>query len=252
MQFGPGFRGLPPVSRNIIIINIIVWVAGLFGSLGNFLTAKLGLHFIGSDAFNPAQIITYMFVHDHSNIMHILFNMFTLWMFGPLLERVWDSRRFLLYYFICGVGAAIVQEVVWALTWEHDYISAIARANGMTFEHMKQIVDASLAKGDTLFLDGMRQMKAMMVTVGASGAIFGLLLGFAFVFPNMPLYLFFIPVPIKAKYMVIGYAILELFLGVSGNVSTVAHFAHLGGMLFALIPLLIWRSKGTLRGNGFY
>ena len=97
----------------------------------------------------------------------------------------------------------------------------------------------------------MEMVKNSYITVGASGAIFGLLLGFAFVFPNMPLYLFFIPIPIKAKWMVIGYGVLEFFLGVSGG-GTVAHFAHLGGMLFGLIILLIWRRKGTLHGNGFY
>lgn len=91
-----------------------------------------------------------------------------------------------------------------------------------------------------------------MVTIGASGAIFGVLLGFAFVFPNIPMYLFFIPVPIKAKYMVIGYAVLEFWFGVGGRMDSVAHFAHLGGMIFGLIILIYWRKKGTLRGNGFY
>lgn len=251
-SFGPGFRNLPPVSRNLIIINIIVWVAGFFGHFGNVIVAHLGLHYIDSAAFNPVQLVTYMFVHDQSNFFHILFNMFTLWMFGPLLERVWGSGRFMVYYFICGVGAAILQEAVWALTWEHDYITALARANGLTFDHMKQIVDQGIATGDMELLDAMRIIKAQMVTIGASGAIFGLLLGFAFVFPNLPLYLFFIPVPVKAKYMVIGYAVLEFFLGIGDAGSTVAHFAHLGGMLFALIPLLIWKKKGTLRGGGFY
>lgn len=252
ISFGPGFRNLPPVSRNLIIINIIVWIAGFFGNFGNVIVAHLGLHYVGSDAFNPAQVITYMFVHDQHNFMHILFNMFTLWMFGPLLERVWGSRRFMVYYFICGIGAAIVQEAVWALTWEHDYIAGIATINHLTYDHMKQAVDQGIAAGNMELVRAMGLMKSQLVTIGASGAIFGLLLGFAFVFPDMPLYLFFIPIPIKAKYMVLGYAVLEFFLGVGDSGSTVAHFAHLGGMLFALIPLLIWKSKGTLRGGGFY
>ena len=152
---------------------------------------------------------------------------------------------------MCGVGAAFAQEAVWAMTWRHEYIQGIAALNGLTYDHMQQIVDQATAAGDSGFLAGMADMKSRMMTVGASGAIFGLLLGFAFVFPNMPLYLFFIPVPIKAKYMVIGYAVLEFFFGVQGG-GTIAHFAHLGGMLFGLAMMLYWKKKGTLHGNGYY
>lgn len=215
------------------------------------LLPRLGLHYIGSDLFNPAQLFTYMFLHDPSGITHIFFNMFSLWMFGRILERVWGGKRYLLFYIVCGVGAALVQEGVWALTWRHDYIQGIAALNGLTYEHMQQIVDQAAASGDTGFIAGMADMKSHLMTIGASGAIFGLLLGFAFVFPDMPLYLFFIPVPIKAKYMVAGYAVLEFFFGVQGG-GTIAHFAHLGGMLFGLAMMLYWKKKGTLHGNGFY
>ena len=250
---GSGLASIPPVTKNIIIINCIVWLAeALFPSFSGTILRVLGLHFVCSDAFNPIQIITYMFVHSPSNIMHILFNMFTLWMFGRVLERVWGSRRFFLFYMICGIGAALVQEGVWALTWRHDYISGIAGLNGLTYEHMRAVVDQALVQGDSQFASAMASFRTQMVTVGASGAIFGLLLGFAFVFPNMPLYLFFIPVPIKAKYMVIGYGVLEFFLGVGRSADTVAHFAHLGGMVFGLILLLYWKKKGTLNGGSFY
>lgn len=215
------------------------------------LLPRLGLHYIGSDLFNPAQLFTYMFLHDPSGITHIFFNMFSLWMFGRILERVWGGKRYLLFYIVCGVGAALVQEGVWALTWRHDYIQGIAALNGLTYEHMQQIVDQAAASGDTGFIAGMADMKNHLMTIGASGAIFGLLLGFAFVFPDMPLYLFFIPVPIKAKYMVAGYAVLEFFFGVQGG-GTIAHFAHLGGMLFGFAMMLYWKKKGTLHGNGFY
>lgn len=252
MSISTRFGSIPPVTRNLIIINFLIWAAGLiFPSLGNILDNRLGLHYVGSDLFNPAQPFTYMFLHSESNALHILFNMFSLWMFGRILEQVWGSRRFLLFYIVCGVGAAFVQELVWALTWEHEYIAAIAKANLLSYDHMKEIVDQAAAAGDPQFINAIAQMKNSMVTIGASGAIFGLLLGFAFVFPNMPLYLFFIPVPIKAKYMMIGYAVLEFFLGVNGG-GTIAHFAHLGGMLFGLAMLLYWRHKGTLRGKGFY
>lgn len=247
------FRSIPPVTKNLIIVNVIIWLAmSLFpNQIGNFLTNHLGLHYITASLFNPAQLITYMFMHSTTSIFHILFNMFTLWMFGRILEQVWGSRRFFVFYMICGIGAGLVQEGVWALVWEHDYISGIAQLNGLTYDHMKQIVDSAVATGDQNFLSAIADFKNTMIVVGASGAIFGLLLGFAFVFPNMPLYLFFIPVPIKAKYMVIGYGLIEFFLGVGGAQSTVAHFAHLGGMLFGLILLLYWKKKGTLGGRMF-
>lgn len=252
MNLGYTWRGMPPVTKNLIIINVLIWlVEFVSGSFGTVMVNKLGLHMFTSDLFNPIQVITYMFLHDQHSILHILFNMFTLWMFGRILEQVWGSRRFFMFYMVCGVGAALIQEAVWMLTWKYEYISEIAKVNGLTYNNMKEIVDSALAAGDQEFLNAVAHTKDMFVTVGASGAIFGLLLGFAMTFPNMPLYLFFIPIPIKAKYMVIGYAVLEFFLGVGGS-GTVAHFAHLGGMLFGLIILLYWKKKGMLRGNGFY
>lgn len=242
----------PPVTKNLIIINVIVWlVEMLVPGFGQTMVNKLGLHFFEGSMFNPAQVVTYMFLHSTQTITHLLFNMFSLWMFGRFLEQVWGSRRFLMFYMVCGIGAALIQELVWALTWEHEYIAGIAKLNGLTYDHMKSVVDSALAHGDSEFMNAVVSFKNMMVTVGASGAVFGLLLGFAFVFPNMPLYLFFIPVPIKAKYMVMGYAVLEFFFGITGTQSTVAHFAHLGGMIFGLGILLYWKKKGTLRGNLF-
>ena len=193
-----------------------------------------------------------MFLHSQGSPLHLLFNMFSLWMFGRFLERVWGSGRFLIFYFVCGIGAAIVQEAVWALSWERSYISAIASQNLITYDHAREMVQAALRASDPQLLSAMEMFKNHYITIGASGAIFGLLLGFAFVFPDMPMYLFFIPVPIKAKYMVAGYAVIEFFLGVSHSADTVAHFAHLGGHLFALPILLYWKKKGTLHGNGFY
>lgn len=242
-------RQIPPVTRNLLIINILIWLfCFLIPGFGNWLVEHLGLRFWASDSFNPAQIFTYMFLHDPRNFFHIGFNMFSLWMFGRILEQVWGSRRFFIFYMVCGIGAAFVQEIVWQLTWYHEYISNIAMQNGLTYDTMA----AKVAMHPGHFAPGIAEMKNMYVTVGASGAIFGLLLGFGFVFPNMPMYLMFIPIPIKAKYMVIGYGLIELYLSFSGQVPTVAHFAHLGGMLFGLILLLYWRKKGTLRGNSFY
>lgn len=252
MNIGDIWRGIPPVTKNLILINALIWLVEILTpGFGATLVNKLGLHLVGSDLFNPIQIITYMFLHDSHNFLHIFFNMFTLWMFGRILEQVWGAKRFFMFYMVCGIGAAFVQEAVWALTWRHEYIAEIARLNGLTYDHMADVVSQALAEHDGRFLSAVAEMKSSMVTIGASGAIYGLLLGFAMTFPNMPLYLFFIPVPIKAKYMVIGYAVIEFFLGVNGG-GTIAHFAHLGGMLFGLVILLYWKKKGTLRGNGFY
>lgn len=238
----------PPVTKNLIIINVLIWlVEYLFPGFANNAILKYGgLHFWGADNFNPLQLFTYMFLHAPRSPYHVLFNMFSLWMFGRMMEQVWGSKRFLIYYLVCGVGAAFVQEVVWAMTWKHDYLTEIAKLNGMTFDHMKQIVDQAVAAGDGRFVRGMAEMKSSMMTIGASGAVFGILLGFAFMFPNLLLYLFFIPIPIKAKYMVAGYAVLEFFFGVGRVADSVAHFAHLGGMIFGLILLLYWKKKGEL------
>lgn len=247
-NFFAGTRNLPVVTKNIIIINALIWVVEMISpSFGeNGIIRHLGLHYVGASDFNPAQIVTYMFVHSNKTFFHVLFNMLTLFFFGPWLENTWGSKKFFLYYMICGVGAALIQEGVWALEWKADYISGLAGQNHLSVPEMRDIVNQWIAANDPGVHEAMGSFKNMLVTVGASGAIFGLLLGFAFIFPNMPMYLFFLPIPIKAKYMVIGYAVLEFFFGISGSVSTVAHFAHLGGMLFGLILLLYWKKKGTL------
>lgn len=243
---GNWWSSMPPVTKNLIIINFIVWLVGMIiPGFSNTLINRLGLHLIGSPLFYPFQLFTYMFLHG--GIAHIFFNMFSLWMFGRILEQVWGSARFLIFYMICGIGAGLVQEAVWGLSWEHDYISGIARLNGLTYDHMKAVVDSAVSMGEGKWLSAIADFKSSMCTIGASGAIYGILLGFAFTFPDMPLYFFFIPVPIKAKYMVIGYGVIEFFLGVSGSVDTVAHFAHLGGMLFGIVILLYWKKKGMLR-----
>lgn len=249
---GGFWASIPPVTKNLIIINVLVWVVeAVFSGFSDTIIRVLGLHLFGATNFNPIQLVTYMFVHSPSSPFHVLFNMFTLWMFGSTLEYLWGSKRFFVFYMVCGIGAALVQELVWALTWSHEYISGIAALNGLTYDHMKAVVDSAIATGDPDFHSAIAQFKNHMVTIGASGSVFGLLLGYAFVFPNRPLYLFFIPVPIKAKYMMIGYGVIEFFLGVAGN-DMIAHFAHLGGMVFGLLILLYWKKKGTLRGDSFY
>lgn len=245
-----GWKSLPPVTRSLLVINIGIWLAcALSANFTQVMYGTLGLHYWGSDTFNPIQLVSYMFLHDAPGLGHIFFNMFALYMFGRMLEMVWGSRRFILFYFVCGVGAALVQEAVWSLTVTREYIQDIAALNHASYQETADFVKSQLAGNVEEWVNNFALFKNHLLTVGASGAIFGLLLGFGFVFPNVPMYLFFIPVPIKAKYLVAGYAALELVFGATGALSSVAHYAHLGGMLFGLILLIIWMKNGTLRGR---
>ena len=219
-QYSPtGFRVLPTVVKHLLIINVLMFVATFtFERFNIDLTDILGLHFFKASDFRIYQIITYMFMH--ANFGHLFFNMFALWMFGNTLENIWGSKRFLLFYMVCGIGAGLCQELV-------QYIQYAT----------------SLSQYGTVNLSGqiipMSTYLNMMNTVGASGAIYGLLLAFGMMFPDSRIYLYFF-IPIKAKWFVIGYAVLELLLGFHG-VDNVAHFAHLGGMLFGLLLILYWR-----------
>ncbi len=223
---------MPVVTKNLIIINILLFFGGIVASkYGINLDQYLGLHFFLADDFNLAQLFTYMFMHG--GFTHIFFNMFALFMFGRILEQVWGPRRFLFYYIVCGVGAGLIQELV-------QYIH----------------YSIELSAYDSVNIGGMimpmAQYLNLMITVGASGAIYAILLAFGMLFPNQSLFIFPLPMPIKAKYFVIGYAALELFLGISNNASdNVAHFAHLGGMLFGFILIMYWRKKGN-NNNGTY
>ena len=238
---------MPVVTKNLLIINVLMWFASIvLRSRGIDLTEYLGLHFWLASDFNPAQLLTYMFMHDTSGIAHLFFNMFSLFMFGVTLERVLGAKRYLFFYISCGLGAAIVQELTWQLTWQSVFVTEFANLNGLTFEKVNQM----LASGELApYLD---QFYGLFVTVGASGAVFGILLAFGMIFPNMPMYIIPIPFPIKAKYMVLGCGALEWLFGISGAMSSVAHFAHLGGMLFGFIIIWYWKKNGTIRRNGIY
>ena len=223
---------MPTVTKNLLIINVIMFLATfVLGHTGRGdLTDYLELHFFLADNFNAAQLFTYMFLH--ANFMHIFFNMFALWMFGRLLETVWGPKRFLFYYLVCGIGAGIIQEIV-------QYVYYVQVLSDYT------TVDTGYS------LIPMEEYLNMISTVGASGAIYGILLAFGMLFPEQRLFIFPFPVPIKAKYFVIGYAVIELISGLSNNSGdNVAHFAHLGGMLFGFILIMYWKKKN--RGDGYY
>lgn len=243
---------MPPVTKNLIIINFIVWFAMLVLQSKLDLMRYGALHYITAPDFNPIQLVTYMFMHSTSNFAHILFNMFTLFMFGITLERVLGSSKFLFYYLSCGIGAALVQEGVWALTWEGDAVKALANLYNVDYPEMREVINSVLSGASIGNVrENIYAFQNFMMTIGASGAVYGVLLAFGMIFPNRELYMMFIPIPIKAKWMVIGYGLIELLIGLSSPGSTVAHFAHLGGMVFGFIMIWYWKKKGIIHG-GYY
>lgn len=220
-----GFSVLPIVVKNLLIINVLFFLATIATDVVLHIDLKdyLGLHYIGASDFQPFQLVTYMFMHG--NFAHLFFNMFALWMFGNTLENIWGANRFLLFYFVCGIGAGLVQELV-------QYIQFVTTLEGETVR---------IAANHVISMDDYLNM---LTTVGASGAVYGILLAFGMMFPNSTLYIYF-AIPIKAKWFVLLYGIIELYSGLNGA-DNVAHFAHLGGMLFGLILILYWKKKGNL------
>lgn len=213
----------------------------------------LGLHYWASEKFNFAQLFTYMFLHG--GFSHLFFNMFAVFMFGVIIERVWGSRRFLLFYIVSGVGAALVQESVWTYEFQpvlsalnSGEIAELIEVEGalrrfFTFPNIEQIRPFHM-------VEMYNSLANSPLTVGASGAVFGILLAFGWLFPETRLYMLFIPVPIKARVFVAIYAVAELFLGVANfSGDSIAHFAHLGGMIFGAILILYWKKKGNLYNN---
>ncbi|MCW0482636.1 rhomboid family intramembrane serine protease [Gaoshiqia sediminis] len=236
----PMFGNIPPVVKNLIIINVLMLLATYVMSMrGINLTSTLGLHYIASPAFKPYQLVTHLFMHG--GFTHLLFNMFALWMFGRILESVWGPKRFFIYYFVTGLGAAALHMFVNFI----EYQSVISKMNPEQIDMvMQQGRDVWLqGKNFTDPLAGNLNMLLNVPTVGASGAVFGVLLGFGMLFPNTQLMLLFPPIPIKAKYFVIGYGLLELYLGLARPGSNVAHFAHLGGMLFGFLLIKYWNKN---------
>lgn len=238
-------RGISPVVKNLIIINVIFWVASivLLNTFGLELDNYLGLHYYKSEDFNIAQLITYMFLHSYHNfsVWHILFNMYGLYLFGVMLEQVWGSKRFFQYYIITGVGAALIQMLVY-----HIRIKSLE--SGLDPELISYVYQQGLSHFENgryipMGVELMDQLNLMIntTTVGASGAVFGILLAFGMLFPNTQFMLLFPPIPVKAKYLVIGYGVLELYLGFANRAGdNVAHFAHLGGMLFGFFLIKYW------------
>ncbi len=236
-----------PIVNNLIIINLLVWLGTLaFPQYASFLS----MHYWASDNFNLVQLVTYMFMHG--SFSHLFFNMFAVYMFGVVIERVWGSKKFLLFYLVTGIGAAIIQQLVW--TWEYQpVLSVLNSGNINALTSIEPVLRKWFRFGNIEHLtskhmiDMANSIANAPQTVGASGAVFGILLAFGWLFPEVKIMLLFFPVPIKARIFVMLYAIAELFLGVANfSADNVAHFAHLGGMIFGAILILYWKKKGKL------
>lgn len=244
-------NSIPTVTKNLLIINVLMYLGTVVAkSRGIDLDDYLGLHFLLSDRFNTAQLITYMFMHG--GFMHLFFNMFAVWMFGRILEDVWGPKRFLFYYLLCGMGAGLIQEVVVGIQYLNARSLLPAEAVGIIHDEGARILDMSQNFADPVM--GRLNLVLNSYTVGASGAVYAILLGFGMMFPNQRLFIFPLPLPIKAKYFVIGYAVIELWSGIANNpYDNTAHFAHLGGMVFGFFLILYWRNKNKNNGyNGYF
>ena len=212
---------LPTVTKNLIIINVIIFLASLVNE--NFMIGTFALFYPTSMYFHWWQVITHMFMHG--GFWHIFFNMYTLLIFGCVVERIIGSKKFLFFYFICGLGAV-------ALHLGVEYLQMLAYMEGAALGNSAAIQNIALIKNTP--------------TVGASGAIYGVLMGYAMLFPESRMTLLFPPVTLSAKWMVAIFAAIELFTGVTGLSAGIAHFAHLGGMLIGWLMILSWRKRGVL------
>lgn len=212
---------VPRVTKNLILVNVIIFVATMLSK--SFMTMQFALFYPSSPYFHWWQFITHMFMHG--GFWHIFFNMYTLFLFGSVVERMIGEKKFLLFYFICGLGAAALHTGVEWLQMQSFMVSA--------------------SEGSAQAMQEIAMLKSVP-TVGASGAIYGVLLAYAMLFPESRMTLLFPPVTLSAKWMVVAFAVIELLTGVTGWASGVAHFAHLGGMLIGWLMIKFWKKQGTL------
>lgn len=208
-----GFNILPIGIKNLIIINGLIFLATLTPIIGEYLLAYFPLAYFELPNFLPTQLITYQFMHSPNDFWHILFNMFILWMFGSIVENIWGTKKFILYYLVAGIGAGLFHL---AYTWFALHYMPGTPVGGYL--------------------------------LGASGAVYGIMLAYAFMFPNNIVNIYFV-IPVKVKYFVVGLLAIDFISGISNSpTSNVAHFAHIGGALTGLVILLVWQRKGKLWG----
>ena len=218
---------IPQITKNLLIINIICFLATVvMGGQGTDFNDFFGLHYWQSTRFSVWQLVTYMFMH--ASWTHLFFNMFALWMFGGIIERTFGEKRYLIYYLVCGLGAALCQELS-----QTAYVYSLIAPQGGT---LYDLFHLSMAERTAL---------NALTTVGASGSIYGILLAFGMCYPEQRMFIFPLPVPIKAKWFVCGYAVIELLSALGNGGDGVAHVAHLGGMLFGFIMIRMWRKTSS-------
>lgn len=236
------FRNLPVAVKNIIIINALIMLATVFKE--SVMVENFALFFPASPYFRLWQPLTHMFMHG--GIMHLFFNMYTLMIFGSVLERVWGAKKFLIFYFVTGLGAAAVHMgVQWI-----QYSSALS-TYGFSPDQVAIWASEMASKGYAYVPDGFSALQKVLFTptVGASGAIYGVLMGYAMLYPDSVMTLIFPPVSLKAKWFVLIFAGIELLLGISASNSGIAHFAHLGGLIFGFLLILYWKKTHRLYSN---
>lgn len=237
-----GFLSSAPVAvRNIIIVNIVIFIATLFREA--MMVEKFALWFPASPFFEWWQPASHLFMHG--GFFHLFFNMYTLFIFGSVLERVWGPKKFLIFYFVTGLGAAFVHMGVQSYEY-NKALEAVGLSAGDASVFASDIAEQIRAGADRV-----PTWSAVLFTptVGASGAIYGVLMGYAMLYPNSLMRLIFPPVTLKAKWFVLIFAGLELLLGMSLPGSSIAHFAHLGGLIFGFLLILYWKKTRQLYGN---
>ena len=226
-------RSIPETIKQLIIINVIFYFGSQF--LGDLSYDILALHYFEHDKFLISQLLTHMFMHGSPS--HILFNMFGLWMFGSPLEQMWGRQKFLFFYFSAGLGAAALQMLVYNINVQTLY--DVIELNNLSLSDPGMLLNY-MSQND--YNQAISSFNSVMV--GASGAIYGVLVAFAFSFPNSKLMLLFPPIPIKAKYFVPLLILMDLFFGLSSfSIGSIAHFAHIGGALIGLIMVLYWKKN---------
>lgn len=229
-------RSVTSITLHLLIINVLMFAAtSVLERRGIDLNGILGLHYYDSIQYHWWQSFTYMFMHG--NFTHLFNNMFSLYMFGRLLEMVWGERRFIIYYLFTGVGAALVQQLAWRYDMGQIVSDVINNYPNSGFTYEELVANGINTNGGGHFF------VSQLVTIGASGSVFGILLAFGMMFPDARIFLLFPPIPMKAKWLVILYGLFELFAGVWGFNTGVAHYAHLGGMLFGFILIMFWRKN---------
>lgn len=241
------FRNIPPVTKNLLLLNVMFYIVSIvLAQNGNDISRFLSAHYFNSVLFEPYQVVTHMFMHNLTDFFHILFNMLLLVMFGGHLERIWGSKRYFIFYISCGLGALVLFNSIGV--WQIIELKKEIITNSITpIESINEFIKESANNGYYRFFglepyDSYAMMNYSQIS-GASGAIFGLLAGFALLFPNTELMLLFLPVPIKAKYLIGVYLAFEVYNSIFKPNDQIAHLAHVGGAVVGIIIILIWRKR---------